>query len=76
MYVNGSYVKSGQGFEAMGHPVTSLTWMINWVRERGRQVNAGDIVSTGTCTAHCFVARGDTVSVDFAQLGLVEVTFD
>jgi 2-keto-4-pentenoate hydratase len=75
LYVNGSYVKSGQGLEAMGHPVTSLTWMINWVRERGRQVNAGDIVSTGTCTAHCFVARGDTVSVDFAELGLVEVTF-
>ena len=75
LYVNDSYVKSGQGAEAMGHPVTSLTWMLNWLRERGRTARAGEIVSTGTCTAHCFVARGDRVSADFGALGLVEVQF-
>jgi 2-keto-4-pentenoate hydratase len=76
LYVNDHYVKSGQGVEAMGHPVTSLTWMINWLRERDVAVTAGEIVSTGTCTAHCFVARGDTVSVDFGDIGLVEATFE
>ena len=30
LYLNGWYIKSGQGRAAMGHPVTSLTWMINW----------------------------------------------
>jgi 2-keto-4-pentenoate hydratase len=75
LYVNDNYIKSGLGVEAMGHPVTSLTWMINWVRERGRPVQAGEIVSTGTCTAHCFAAPGDRVSADFGDLGLVEVTF-
>lgn len=76
LYVNGYYIKSGRGIEAMGHPVTSLTWMLNWVRERGYAVNAGEIVSTGTCTAHCFVAPGDRVSVDFGDLGLVEAYFE
>lgn len=75
LYVNDSYVKSGRGAEAMGHPVTSLTWMLNWLRERGRTARAGEVVSTGTCTAHCFVGRGDRVSADFGALGLVEVTF-
>lgn len=75
LYVNGYYIKSGTGVEAMGHPITSLTWMLNWVRERGRPVRRGEIVSTGTCTAHCFVARGDLVSVDFGELGLVEAYF-
>jgi 2-keto-4-pentenoate hydratase len=75
LYVNESYVKSGLGVEAMGHPVTSLAWMINWVRERGRDVAAGEIVSTGTCTAHCFAAVDDVVSADFGDLGLVEVHF-
>jgi 2-keto-4-pentenoate hydratase len=75
LYVNGSYVKSGRGVEAMGHPVTSLTWMINWLRERQRPVRAGQIISTGTCTAHCFVAPGDRVSADFGELGLVEADF-
>jgi 2-keto-4-pentenoate hydratase len=75
LYVNDSYIKSGKGIEAMGHPVTSLTWMVNWVRERGRGVAAGEVVSTGTCTAHCFVAPGDRVSADFGELGLVEAYF-
>jgi 2-keto-4-pentenoate hydratase len=75
LYVNDSYIKSGKGIEAMGHPVTSLTWMVNWVRERGRAVAAGEVVSTGTCTAHCFVAPGDRVSADFGELGLVEAYF-
>ena len=75
VYVNDFYIKSGIGVEAMGHPVTSLTWMVNWVRERGRDVNAGELVSTGTCTAHTFVQPGDLVSADFTDLGLVEAKF-
>ncbi len=76
LYVNGHYIKSGKGVEAMGHPVTSLTWMLNWARERGRPVHAGEVISTGTCTAHCFVAAGDQVTVDFGELGLVEAHFE
>ena len=49
--------------------------MINWVRERGRGVFAGEYVSTGTGTGHCFVQPGDLVSVDFGDLGLVEAKF-
>jgi 2-keto-4-pentenoate hydratase len=49
--------------------------MVNWLRERGRDVFAGEWVSTGTCTGHCFVQVGDLVSVDFADLGLVEARF-
>jgi 2-keto-4-pentenoate hydratase len=75
LYVNDSYVKSGQGAEAMGNPVASLAWMVNWVRERGRAVEEGEVISTGTCTAHCFVAPGDRVSADFGSLGLVEAHF-
>jgi len=75
LYVNDNYIKSGQGFQAMGHPITSATWMINWLRERGRYVKAGEFISTGTCTGHCFVQVGDLVSVDFGDLGLVEAKF-
>ena len=75
LYVNDFYIKSGKGFQAMGHPVTSLTWMVNWLRERGRDVFAGEWISTGTCTGHCFVQVGDLVSVDFADFGLVEARF-
>ncbi len=76
LFLNGQYVKSGTGRAAMGHPVTSLTWMLNWLRERGRGTIAGEVVSTGTCTSHCFVAPGDHVRVDFGDLGVVEADFD
>jgi 2-keto-4-pentenoate hydratase len=74
-YLNGHYIKSGLARAAMGHPVTSLTWMLNWAREHGRAVRAGDVVSTGTCTGHLFAAPGDTVRADFGAFGVVEATF-
>jgi 2-keto-4-pentenoate hydratase len=75
LYLNGWYIKSGQGKAAMGHPVTSLTWMLNWARVHGRPVAAGEVVSTGTCTGHCFASPGDVASADFGPLGRVEVRF-
>ena len=59
----------------MGHPLTSLTWLANWLSARGHGLEAGEIVSTGTCTGHCFCARGDEVSVDFGPLGVVTAHF-
>jgi 2-keto-4-pentenoate hydratase len=75
LYLNDCYIKSGTGHAAMGHPVTSLTWMLNWARSHGRSVDAGEVVSTGTCTGHCFAAPGDTARADFGPLGLVQVGF-
>jgi len=75
LYLNEFYIKSGRASAAMGHPITSLTWMINWARTHGRSVVAGEVVSTGTCTGHCFAAPGDVVSADFGDLGFVQVEF-
>ena len=74
--LNGRFVKEGLGRAAMGHPLTSLTWLVNWLGEHGRVLEAGEIVSTGTCTGHCFVAAGDEVSVAFDGAGLVEALFE
>jgi 2-keto-4-pentenoate hydratase len=75
VYLNGYYVKSGVGRAAMGHPVTSLTWLLNWLREQGRGLTAGEVVSTGTCTGHLFARPGDTVRAEFGDLGVVEAVF-
>jgi 2-keto-4-pentenoate hydratase len=60
----------------MGHPLTSLTWLVNWLSERGRGLEAGELVSTGTCTGHCFCAPGDDVSVDFGAAGVLHAHFE
>lgn len=76
LWFNGSFVKSGYGRAAMGHPLTSLTWMANWLRERGRTLRAGEIVSTGTCTGHFFAAPGDRLAIDFGEIGRLEVEYE
>jgi 2-oxo-hept-3-ene-1,7-dioate hydratase len=75
LHLNGTFIKSGFGRAAMGHPVTSLTWLANWLRERGRGLAAGEIVSTGTCTGHFFAAPGDRLDVDFGPVGRVEIVY-
>jgi 2-keto-4-pentenoate hydratase len=74
--LNGRHVKSGHGRAAMGHPLTSLTWMVNWLRERGRTLRAGEVVSTGTCTGHFFAAPGDRLDVDYGPVGRVVVEYE
>jgi 2-keto-4-pentenoate hydratase len=73
--LQGRRVNTGYGRAAMGHPLTSLTWLANWLSARRRGLEAGEIVSTGTCTGHCFCDRGDHVSVDFGPLGVVSAHF-
>jgi 2-oxo-3-hexenedioate decarboxylase/2-keto-4-pentenoate hydratase len=74
--LNGTFVKEGFGRAAMGHPLTSLTWLVNWAVGNGREIADGEIVSTGTCTGHCFVAPGDSVRLDVDGIGAVEAFFE
>jgi 2-keto-4-pentenoate hydratase len=76
LYLNGQYIKSGYGRAAMGNPLTSLTWMANWLRLRGQALHAGEYVSTGTCTGHFFAAPGDRLDVDFGPIGTVQVDYE
>jgi 2-keto-4-pentenoate hydratase len=73
--LNGQRINEGYGRAAMGHPLTSMTWLVNWLAEHGRAMDAGEIVSTGTCTGHCFCLPGDTVSVDYGPLGVLTASF-
>jgi 2-keto-4-pentenoate hydratase len=74
--LNGQRINEGYGRAAMGHPLTSLTWLVNWLSGHGRSLDAGEIVSTGTCTGHCFCLPGDSVSVDFDGLGVLVAHFE
>lgn len=76
LYLNGQFQKSGYGRVAMGNPLTSLTWMVNWLSERGKMLHAGEYVSTGTCTGHFFAARGDRLDVEYGEIGKVSVVYE
>jgi 2-keto-4-pentenoate hydratase len=76
LFMNGQYRKSGWGRAAMGNPLTSLTWMVNWLSASGRSLGAGEFVSTGTCTGHFFAAPGDHLEADFGEIGRVVVDYE
>lgn len=76
LFLNGRFIKSGHGRAAMGNPLTSLTWMANWLRERGQTLRAGEIVSTGTCTGHFFAAPGDRLEIEYGKIGRLVAIYE
>jgi 2-keto-4-pentenoate hydratase len=75
LYVNGELRKEGKGAAAMGHPLRSLAWLANWTSSYGIDLEAGELMSTGTCTGHCFAEPGDELVADFGRFGEVRVRF-
>jgi 2-keto-4-pentenoate hydratase len=74
--INGKPGGSGEGANALGDPVNVMIWLANQQSKSGRGLKAGDIVSTGNCTGVDPVKPGDSVVVDYANLGTVEITFE
>jgi len=67
-------VGRGTGGEALGHPLEALRWLANNPAvPEGLQ--AGEIVSTGTCTGLYRAQPGEKIVADFGAFGTVEVRF-
>jgi 2-keto-4-pentenoate hydratase len=76
MTVNGQARGSGEGARALGDPMNVMLWLANQQSRFGRGLEAGEIVSTGTCTGLDRVEPGDHVVADFGSLGRVEVALE
>jgi 2-keto-4-pentenoate hydratase len=63
----------GLGANVLGDPRLALTWLVNELSGLGLTLDAGQIVTTGTCLVPLPIARGDTVCADFGLLGNVSV---
>jgi 2-keto-4-pentenoate hydratase len=75
MTVNDEMKGQGTGARALGDPMNVLTWLANQQSRFGRGLDAGAIVTTGTCTGLDPVRVGDRATADFGQLGTVAIMF-
>jgi 2-keto-4-pentenoate hydratase len=75
MSADGEVVGEGTGANALGHPLDSLVWFVNHWSNRGWDLRAGELVTTGSCTGNYPARAGQLLSADFGELGCVEVTF-
>lgn len=74
--VNGGDAHVGEGANVLGDPAVALVWLVNELSAMGLPLEAGQVVTTGTCVVPIPIAPGDEVEADFGDLGRVSVRFE
>ncbi len=67
---------TGVGANVLGDPRVSLAWLVNELSSIGVALEAGQVVTTGTCMTPIPVQPGDRVRGDFGVIGKVSATFE
>lgn len=65
---------SGIGSNVLGDPRLALQWLVNELSRLGIPLQAGQLVTTGTCLPPMAICAGDKVRGDFGALGSVSVS--
>ncbi|QWG25175.1 fumarylacetoacetate hydrolase family protein [Bradyrhizobium sediminis] len=73
--INGVEAGRGTGADVLGHPHNALAWLANHLAAEGRGLHAGQIVLTGSLVKTVWLKAGDSVTMELAGLGNVEVAF-
>ncbi|CAN5380953.1 2-keto-4-pentenoate hydratase [soil metagenome] len=73
--VNGKTVRQGQGTAVLGHPLNVVAWLANELPRYGKQLKAGDFITTGVISEIYMAQPGDQLRADFGRLGAVALTF-
>jgi len=73
-WVNGEPAGQGKTGDALGHPFEAVAWLANLLIGRGRMLQRGMIVMTGSSITTKFPAPGNRVR--FAIDGLGEVALE
>ena len=68
-------VHDGRGSNVLGDPWSALTWLANELSRHGVVLDAGQIVTTGTCIVPLPIAPGDVVTADYGAFGKLQVRF-
>jgi 2-keto-4-pentenoate hydratase len=73
-WINDTPAGQGKAGDAMGHPFEAVAWVANLLNRRGRRLERGMIVMTGSSITTKFPAPGDRVR--FSVDGLGEVALE
>jgi 2-keto-4-pentenoate hydratase len=73
--INGKEAGRGTGADVLGHPHHALAWLANHLAAEGRGLHEGQIVLTGSLVKTVWLGADDSVVMELAGLGNVEVSF-
>jgi 2-keto-4-pentenoate hydratase len=68
---NGKLFGSACGVEALGNPLSVVSWLANQLAAHDRQIEAGHVVSTGSFLKIMEAEAGDIIEMSFANLGQI-----
>lgn len=74
--LNGNVVARSTASTILGYPLEAVAWLARKLASDRRQLNADDVVLTGSCLPILQVLPGQTLSVEFGTLGTVSCRFE
>lgn len=66
-------IDKGRGGDVLGHPFNSLAWLANHLSSRGRNLEAGQIVLTGSLVKTIFPTEDAAYRFDLEGIGSVQL---
>ena len=76
VHVDDALTTTGSGAAVLGHPLTVMAWLADELPRFGRQLRAGDVVTTGVTTDVFEAMSGQHIVASFDGIGEVELRFD
>lgn len=74
--INGEEAGRGVGADVLGHPLNALAFLAGNLAARGRRIEAGEIVLTGSLVETRWLAAGDHAEIEIAGLGAVSLAVE
>jgi len=72
---NGTVEETGPGAGVLNDPVTSVLWLARRMEQYGQQIEAGDIVLSGSFIRPVECPAGTQIDADFGPFGRVSIAF-
>jgi 2-oxopent-4-enoate/cis-2-oxohex-4-enoate hydratase len=73
---NGRLIGSACGVEALGNPLSVVSWLANELARHERGIEAGQVISTGSLTKILPGEAGDVIEMSFAHLGCIRFAIE
>lgn len=74
--IDGKTVVAAKAVAILGHQLEALVWLAQELSRHNRQLNAGDVVATGSCAPILQVLPGQHLTVEFDTIGTASCWFD
>ena len=75
LFKNGAIEETGLAAGVLNHPATGVAWLANKIARHYEQLNAGDVILSGSFTRPTGAVAGDTLHADYGPLGAVSFRF-